>query len=88
MDYEEFDTTLEYKGVSEFSDMHKLIIKVLSDQPLGYYQIYAMMPSDHLQYQLSGQLQFLKKKGIIQIKQFGYERFWGLTKNERKRNGK
>jgi hypothetical protein len=83
MDYDEFDTTLEYQGISEYSDMHKSIIKALLEQPLSYYQLYAKMPSNHLQYQLSGQLQFLKKKGIIQIKQFGYERYWGLTKQQR-----
>ena len=88
MDYEEFDTTLEYKGVSTFSDMHKLIIKTLLEQPLSYYKILDKMPDKHTQYQLSAQLQFLKSKGIIQIKQFGFERYWGLTKNERKRNGK
>jgi hypothetical protein len=83
MDYNEFDNTIEYKGESEFSEIHKLIIEVLTEKPLSYYKIFAKMPDHHSQYQLSGQLQFLKKKEIVEIKQFGYERYWGLTKKHR-----
>jgi hypothetical protein len=82
MDYNDFDNTIEYKGESQYNELHKLIIEILKEKPLGYYDILELVPKEH-KYHLSGQLQFLKSKGIIQIKQFGYDRYWGLTKKER-----
>jgi hypothetical protein len=83
MDYNEFDNTIEYKGESQYNELHKLIIEILTEKPLGYYDILDRITDNKDKYHLSGQLQFLKSKEVIEIKQFGYTRFWGLTKRQR-----
>lgn len=87
MNYNEFDTTQEFLPTSQYNQLQLTIIDALKTQPLKYYDLYALIPDvNHYKYLLSGQLQYLKKKGVIQLKKFGLQQYWGLTKTQRSKN--
>ena len=86
MEYNEFDTTQEFLPTTQYNQLQLTIIQSLKQEALKYYDLYALMPDGHAKFHLSGQLQYLKKKGVVQLKKFGLQQYWGLTKTQRSRN--
>lgn len=80
MNYKDFDNNVNpfrYK----YEGLQKKIISALKERPLNIFELREIIKDDDIG--LSGQLQFLKRKGNLFNKNFSGTVYWALPKEDR-----
>lgn len=83
MKYSTFDNSKISNATSMYEEIHNKIVKALKSSPLDIYDLCTKINKGEDQYVVSGQLQFLKKKGIVESKKIKGIHYWGIPKENR-----
>lgn len=82
IDYKGFDNTPQSGARPKYYMLHIKLKAILKNKPMNIFELTDALTDG--QYTISGQLQFLKSKGIVESKKFEGVYFWGLTPKYRK----